>query len=56
MQPDTVRTAQARFASLCRHHADDPALIAQAQRDLDVARAAALTAEAARLLAGDGAR
>lgn len=53
--PPTVREASARLAALRRwRREDDPGVVA-AKRDLVVAQAAALTAEAAAMLAGDGA-
>jgi hypothetical protein len=51
-QPPTVSAACARLAALRRwRREDDPGVVA-AKRDLVVAQAAALTAEAARLLQG----
>lgn len=53
MTAPTVRSAKARLAALTRHRpGDDPALD-RARRDLDAARAADMTAEAARLLRGE---
>jgi hypothetical protein len=49
-KPPTVRSAHARLAALRRHRPTDEAAIRQAKRDLVVAQAAALAAEAARLL------
>ncbi|MGN6253356.1 MAG: hypothetical protein ACTHNS_16250 [Marmoricola sp.] len=52
--PPTVRSAHARLAAIRRHRPGDEAAIRQAQRDLVVATAASLAAEAARLLRGEG--
>jgi len=51
--PPTVRSAHARLASLRRHRAPDDPAVREAKRALVVAQAAALAAEAARLLAGE---
>lgn len=48
----TVRAAHARLAALHRHRPGDEAAIFAARRELDVARAAALTSAATRLLRG----
>jgi hypothetical protein len=50
--PDPVRSAHARLAN-ARRWGHDAAAVKVAQRDLVVAQAAALAAEAARLLRGD---
>jgi hypothetical protein len=50
--PPSVRSAHARLAALRRHRPGDEAAIVQAQRDLVVAQAAVLAADAAALLAG----
>lgn len=49
----TVREASARLAALRRWRRDDDPGVVAAKRDLVVATAAALTAEAARLLRGE---
>lgn len=51
--PSTVRSAAARLRALRLARPADDAALARARRDLVVARAAALTAQAARLLAGE---
>ena len=51
--PPTVRAACARLAALRRWRPDDEAALRQAKRDLVVAQAAALTAEATALLRGE---
>lgn len=53
--PPNVDTAQARLAALTRHRSPDDAAIRAARRDLEVARAAAMTAAAIELLRGNGA-
>jgi hypothetical protein len=53
LNPRTVRAASARLAALRRWRPADAAAIAEAQRDLVVAQATALTAEAAALLGGE---
>lgn len=50
--PPTVRAAHARLAAIRRHRPGDASAIGAAQRDLAVARAAALTASATALLRG----
>lgn len=52
-----VRRARAKWAAMCRHRPslDHPDVL-QARRDLDVAEAGVLLAEASRLLTPDGAR
>ncbi|GAA1920270.1 hypothetical protein GCM10009815_13620 [Nocardioides marmoribigeumensis] len=49
----TVSAACARLAALRRWRCEDDPGVVQAERDLVVAHAAALTAEAARLLRGE---
>lgn len=51
--PPTVRAAHARLAATRRWRPDDAAAIKAAQRDLVVAQAAAMTAEATALLRGE---
>ncbi len=51
--PHTVRAACARLAAIRRWRPDDATALREAQRDLAVAHAAALTAEASRLLRGE---
>lgn len=54
MAATSVRTASARLAATRRWHPDDADAIRRAQRALDVAQAAELAAQAARLLTRDG--
>lgn len=51
-----VHGGHARLAALRRWRPGDADAIERARRDLEVAQAAALTAEAAALLRGEGAR
>jgi hypothetical protein len=50
----TVRAAHARLAALHRHRPGDGAALLVARRELAIARAAALTAAATRLLRSGG--
>ncbi|QVT79013.1 hypothetical protein ENKNEFLB_01393 [Nocardioides aquaticus] len=50
--PPTVRAAHARLAAVRRWRPGDAEALAAARRDLAVARAATLTAEATALLTG----
>lgn len=56
MTAPTVRSAKARLAAPTRHWPGDAAALERARRDLAVARAAEMTAPAARLLRGKGTR
>lgn len=53
MKPPTVREAHARLAAIRRWRPHDEAAVASAERDLAVAQAAVLAAEAVHLLSGE---